>query len=441
MRWGLDSGYPDHFSRIWIRLDPETHMGDLRNIEQSLRQRCCATSKHDLAGEAAHVHVALAPRPARDSGRLHIWEIGHGWCCSIVGTCLSHEDLLGIARRRDLTIDAGARAYDVHAFFVNEAARDGKVARAIEKLLNDRYAGAIRKVSRTRAPEALAELWNGLVNCGQVAAGYWALLSHAHVPDDLKVQIFGQVHMMSHLMGGSTRRIVGVAADLQARVDSLEAKLDRWVRNARAAVARRDEKIVSLQAEIARERRRHAQPAGPAAAPGARENREDALRLKRERALLAARTRAREAEAELRGLESRLGLRAGRVAQVSRRLPEAIVVPDLGGRHILYLGGRQGSVAAIQRTAAESRAVVLHHDGGEEDSSRRLDDLVARCDAVVCPIDCISHGACLKAKQLCKRLHKPFVPIRSAGQATFARALADLSRRLVPGEHGASSLQ
>jgi Uncharacterized protein conserved in bacteria (DUF2325) len=42
---------------------------------------------------------------------------------------------------------------------------------------------------------------------------------------------------------------------------------------------------------------------------------------------------------------------------------------------------------------------------------------------VFCPIDCISHHACLKAKHLCRRLAKPFVPLRSSSATCFARAI------------------
>ncbi|MFN8719368.1 MAG: DUF2325 domain-containing protein [Rhodospirillales bacterium] len=54
--------------------------------------------------------------------------------------------------------------------------------------------------------------------------------------------------------------------------------------------------------------------------------------------------------------------------------------------------------------------------------------MVERCDLVFCPIDCISHDACRRAKQLCKRLRKPFVPLRSSGSAGFFAVLRELER-------------
>ncbi|MEM9472001.1 MAG: hypothetical protein AAGA00_08580, partial [Pseudomonadota bacterium] len=36
---------------------------------------------------------------ARPKGRrIRLFEMGH-WCCSVIGTCLTHEDLLVVARK------------------------------------------------------------------------------------------------------------------------------------------------------------------------------------------------------------------------------------------------------------------------------------------------------------------------------------------------------
>jgi hypothetical protein len=56
--------------------------------------------------------------------------------------------------------------------------------------------------------------------------------------------------------------------------------------------------------------------------------------------------------------------------------------------------------------------------------------LVDRADFVLCPIDCVSHQACLKVKVLCRRRAKPFVPLRSSSASSFARAIKALQAAL-----------
>lgn len=58
---------------------------------------------------------------------------------------------------------------------------------------------------------------------------------------------------------------------------------------------------------------------------------------------------------------------------------------------------------------------------------RRHAGIIARLDAALCPIDCVSHAACLRAKSICKRVGKMFIPLRSSGAATFGKALSSLN--------------
>jgi hypothetical protein len=86
-------------------------------------------------------------------------------------------------------------------------------------------------------------------------------------------------------------------------------------------------------------------------------------------------------------------------------------------------------VPHLREVARRHAADIVHHDGGVEDNPHRIGDLVSRCDAVVCPIDCVSHGACRMAKAICRRLNKQFVPISTASSSGFDQALARLARR------------
>lgn len=64
-----------------------------------------------------------------------------------------------------------------------------------------------------------------------------------------------------------------------------------------------------------------------------------------------------------------------------------------------------------------------HHDGGVDDNIGRLGGVLSQADVVLCPVDCVSHGACIRAKTFCKQTAKPFVPLRSAGLSSFVAGL------------------
>jgi hypothetical protein len=51
---------------------------------------------------------------------------------------------------------------------------------------------------------------------------------------------------------------------------------------------------------------------------------------------------------------------------------------------------------------------------------------------VFCPIDCVSHQACLKVKSLCRRRAKPFVPLRSSSATCFLQAMKGLQSAAPP---------
>lgn len=52
--------------------------------------------------------------------------------------------------------------------------------------------------------------------------------------------------------------------------------------------------------------------------------------------------------------------------------------------------------------------------------------MLTTADAVLCPVDCVSHDACNGVKKMCKRFQKPFVLMRSAGLSSLAKGLSDI---------------
>ena len=374
----------------------------------------------------------VPPTPRRWS----IWEIPGNLQCSIIGTCLSHEDLLAIARRLELVIKADATAYDVHSYFVNEAGRSSPAAHMIQKQLDRRFEGLVRRIGRLQTERELADFWAEAFASGQVPGAYWALVTCGRLSDELRKRAFGDVHMLSHVLGRTTHASASRASELASRVEELEARLARETRRQQEALAARDTRIERLEAELAALRRPNRLAPRQQPAHAAAVDRAGALVVRRERALVSARQRARAAEGEADRLRTRLRQLA---STMPARLREAARLPspcpgaeackfDVPQSRVLYLGGRARAIERLRTIAADANAELYHHDGGLEQTVDQIDGLVSRCDAVFCPVDCISHGACERAKALCRKLAKPFVPLRSSGASTFRRALQDLHR-------------
>ena len=147
-------------------------------------------------------------------------------------------------------------------------------------------------------------------------------MSHAHVPQPLRVRIFGEVHMLSHFMGGHHRGNAKALWLAERRAEQLADRLVRRRRQAQETIAERDSRIAALEAELAdtrdelarrvasavRERRPSGRRAGP-----------DPGRL--ERRVLAARARLRQVEADNAALRHQLDLLADATDIAPRRPP------------------------------------------------------------------------------------------------------------------------
>lgn len=362
--------------------------------------------------------------------------------CSIIGTCVNDDDLIRLMKKSGMRVGPNAQSHEIHGFAVREAGNDGPFARALTKLLNRRFEGALRLIARAATADEAVAIWASLRDSGQIAAGYWALMSLAAVPVGVKKRVFGEVHMLSHLHGQGASQLASRLAAAERRIIELESRLQRTEASKVEALGERDAARAAASALVERQPPAVTKPIAEAS---------DARLVKRlakcERALLIARARARLAESELEGT-SRGGQPRdwpGSSSFIGRDEPFqqdrsefAEARSGTAPSRILYLGGRASVLPHLREVARRHAADVVHHDGGVEDNPHRIGDLVSRCDAVVCPIDCVSHGACRMAKAICRRLNKQFVPISTASRSGFDQALARLARsNAIAGDHDA----
>jgi hypothetical protein len=391
--------------------------------------------------------------------RRRIWQIEASMHCSVLGTCLSLSDLYAIARRARLDLDAGKSAYDIHSAFVDVVAFPNDVSKLVDKELEKRHLLAARKILAAKTEEEIEARWKEVTARGEIASAYWGAISHPLCTNALQWRLFGEVHMLSHLVGAARRSDVARVHELEVTCATLDGKLAETKHDYRAVL--RDRK--RLEDELTTKRReldwceRRLQNAHDRIAILESETRageRETYVAELERRLRDAETRTSAAVSSLSN--TRTLLEEARSAQaladehanelseeneaLELELATTMVCPlasndeetsdrvaGLLGKRILCVGGRSNLVQHYRALVERRGGEFLHHDGGLEESLDGVTRALTTVDAVFCPVDCVSHAACLKVKKACKHLAKQFIPLRSSGLSSFARGIQTLA--------------
>jgi hypothetical protein len=382
--------------------------------------------------------------PPTAKRRTAIWDMHPSVHCSIIGTCLSSAELRRLMVKLGIAGSETAGDHDLHKQGVTLAARPQGGAKLIQKALDRRHEGAIKQFAKVKDEAALGVLWDDAVKRGDIPGAYWAVLSHPAATDVLMRRTFGDVHMLSHMVGAANRADIRRLRQLEEENAALSAKLEAQQRQLRDGFIARDEKIRLLNEALSRALAQAPVEAGHesedlSAARNAladldrRLDRETAHRARLEGRLDAATQaqaqaeRARDEAAracdelrrELVVAEAQIGAWIGE---------EEAAAPDLAGAQVLYVGGRTNQVPQLKAMVERAGGVFLHHDGGIEHSMALLPGLIGRADIAMFPIDCISHDAMGMVKRQSRLTGTPFVPLRTSSLACLVGGLAALTR-------------
>ncbi len=392
---------------------------------------------------------------ARGAERRRLWELSPTLHCSIIGTCLTtgelREILSRIARKEGLAVKP-VSDHDLHGLGVRLAQRRDRAGRLLHKALDRRHGGAIRSFA-TAADEAGVEaLWRQALDAGAIPGAYWSALTHPCTSDRLVCRVFGEVHMLSHLVGASNRADIRRLRALEARNAELEAELAAERRGRREALSERDACLHALERQLRMPPAATADPP-PAAAPEATEDSGADHRLAALEARLAKADQRRAAieercvaaEAQLvlereRAAADAIELESARaeVDALQRQLrglladapgPSRPAAPSLGGARVLVVGARPAQIGHWRALVERQGGELLHHDGGVDDNILALGGLVSRADLILFPVDCVSHEAMWSAKRLAMQQAKPWLPMRTASLAAFTHALQQMADR------------
>jgi len=401
---------------------------------------------------------SLAPastvQSAPPSGqRKKLWELSPQMLCSVLGTCLSTAELRKVVTRFKGHDLKGLSDLAVHEEAVRGATHHDKAGKLLHKALDRRHETTIKHFHKAKNADEVFPLWEEALRSGNIPGAYWALLTHPAAPEELMKVAFGDVHMLSHLVGAANRADIRRLTALEADNAELTLKVEKQQAQLRDAIVTRDATIQRLNAVLAQQ---IAQERSAASSLHAREKADEITALRElvadlQKRLSTAGWRCARAEQRYETAHTALSetnaalCNANEEVQRLRDELEAVeaqlwathgadgdethpLLAHLKDARLLYAGGRTGHIQQMRALVEGAQAEFLHHDGGQEERKGLLAGLVSRADAVFFPVDCISHDAATVLKRLCRQVGKPYFPLRSVNLTSFIAGLRRFER-------------
>jgi len=164
-----------------------------------------AISLVGAAGRAVQAPAALKLKNVK--GRARIWDLNSHLHCSIIGTCLSDAELRRLLERLKISGIDSADEHELHMLGVLLADRPGQGAKVLQKALDRRHEITLHRFAKAKDEATVALLWEQSIKGGDIPGAYWAVLTHPDSTDKLVQKAFGDIHMLSHLMGRPTAPI------------------------------------------------------------------------------------------------------------------------------------------------------------------------------------------------------------------------------------------
>lgn len=386
---------------------------------------------------------ALSPLVASDARgrRPKIWDIAPSLHCSIIGTCLSAAELRQFFVRLG---DANARTASdnvLHHSGVRAAGRHDLVGKLLNKALENRHETTIRRFAKALDTTQVREVWLEAFEQGNIPGGYWAVLTHPATDRPLIEEAFGQVHMLSHMVGSSNRIDIVRLRTLERELAERDEKIAR--QEARLSENSRERSGLLRKVELLEAEARRRDVADRATAEMVSNAANTSMLLQR---LDAEKAHSSALASRIADLEEQIGKVRRSVANLNKQNDQlqreakaleaelsigeeddsaARVESDLKGVTVLYVGGRPGLVDQLKKIVTKRGGTLLSHDGGIEENLAALPGLVSQAAVAFFPTDCVSHSAVGQIKKSCRDGHKAFIPLRTASVASFMAAIGN----------------
>jgi hypothetical protein len=410
---------------------------------------------------------------------LPIWAIPDFLKCPVAGAMLTVEKHRSILKKSGYDVKS-MKPYEYHQKIMLKLGGENNVSQKVNNFIRTQSARQMARIADMAEPE-IRTLWAKHLETGNVGPLFYAIVSHKKTSPELLADVAGEVHMQSHANMTKIFTIRRQVAGMTERLEREKRKLNDKTRalkemsKARKADAATIGHLEARNWELAAQ----VQTLQPDTATQAKNNAEKKQFEKTIQTLtadLALEQTAHQAlmqkhkalQIELFSHQSELELikkefqslisprssgtppcphpaeNAAGSAFSDAACSETICARSSCGqgscscdhcvrdkciryqlcaKRIFLVGGITKMRAFYKEIVENAGGEFHYHNGYMKNANAGLEAKVKRCDLVLCPVNCNSHTACRKVKQLCNRHNKPLKILNSASLSAVSQAL------------------
>jgi hypothetical protein len=379
----------------------------------------------------------------------NIWDINPSLKCPVIGSCLSIDEHRKILKRAGVNVKR-KRPYELHKDIMEHLGYSNKVSDKVNSLLKHKYRDETEKMIKMDESE-LRCLWETELKTGNIGHVLYHISSRSKLSDDFLSEVFGEAHMLSHT---NTINVMETKQDLQKYIDkSVRLEEQLKAEKEKGKVVKKELKL--LEKSVAEKAELLDKALQNPIRKILKSSRED--ELAKENQLLKEKIRELEGEnynisGELRRTEREkrsLQIKSFELENGSQELSaelnqlieyvtsfvnckenncdESCPEFNLCAKRILVVGGITKMKHHYRNLIESSGGLFDYHDGYMKNGNHNLEARVKRSDLVICPVNCNSHNACLKVKQLCNKHNKDIKMLNSSSISAFSSALYEPS--------------
>jgi len=395
---------------------------------------------------------------------LKIWDVQDSFICSIIGTCLTLDELRKIAKKMDVSISTFSD-FELHQYFVEKCFNCNDFSRMVNKSLNRKFELSIKLSSHCKNEDDLIKFWKSSKSDGRLSGAYWAILTHPYSSEKLNIEIFGEVHMLSHLSVASAKKSEQKIKDLTQQLELVEKvtkdnreQFKKEIENKNREIVelikyKNECKFLSIKLDEANRIIKKFEEGVDKESEDNIKNIKNQLELKN-KMYLAIKNNYEKLifqnkeinfkysflEKSYKKLENENSLLKSRIQNYNIKADCPLSVTDskgeenclcpnnlLSGRCLLYVGGQHSLVPHYRKIVEQYGGKFFHHDGCKEEGHNVLENLTKQSDVVLFPINCVSHEACMKIKSICKQLKKPLLPIQTSSISALSKGIEQVA--------------